>query len=67
MTSDRPYRKALEIKEAVKELRRCAGTQFDVQLVDVFCKELERNKQEVEEKKREWSGTTPSQNPTTMS
>ncbi|MFL5867564.1 MAG: HD domain-containing phosphohydrolase [Thermoleophilaceae bacterium] len=29
MTSDRPYRKALPQDEAVAELRRCAGSQFD--------------------------------------
>jgi HD-GYP domain-containing protein (c-di-GMP phosphodiesterase class II) len=29
MTSDRPYRRALDRAEALGELRRCAGTQFD--------------------------------------
>jgi putative nucleotidyltransferase with HDIG domain len=29
MTSDRPYRRALSIEQALAELRRCAGTQFD--------------------------------------
>lgn len=36
MTSDRPYRKALPADVAVKELRRCSGTQFDPQVVDAF-------------------------------
>jgi HD-GYP domain len=36
MTSDRPYRKALPPDIAVIELRRCAGTQFDAQVVDAF-------------------------------
>jgi len=58
MTSDRPYRKALGVKEAIKELKRCAGTQFDTALVDVFNKELELNEKEVELKKKEWSGIT---------
>jgi HD-GYP domain-containing protein (c-di-GMP phosphodiesterase class II) len=29
MTSDRPYRRAMARREAVSELRRCAGSQFD--------------------------------------
>ena len=58
MTSDRPYRKALEQKEAVKELRRCEGTQFDASLVEIFVKELELNEKEVERKKMEWAGAT---------
>ena len=36
MTSDRPYRKSLSPEEAVAELRQCAGTQFDPQLVELF-------------------------------
>ena len=30
--------KWLSPEEAITELRRCAGTQFDPQLVDIFCK-----------------------------
>ncbi len=36
MTSHRPYRKSLEPKEAVNELRRYRGKQFDPQMVDIF-------------------------------
>ncbi|MGE5405231.1 MAG: PAS domain S-box protein [Candidatus Saccharibacteria bacterium] len=36
MTSDRPYRQAMPIDDAVKELKRCAGTQFDPYLVERF-------------------------------
>ncbi len=36
MTSDRPYRKALTVEEALFEIRRVRGTQFDPQIVDVF-------------------------------
>lgn len=34
MVHDRPYKKALSIDEAIKELRRCSGTQFDPNLVE---------------------------------
>jgi len=36
MISDRPYRKALPMSSAREEMRRCAGTQFDPAVVDVF-------------------------------
>ena len=36
MTNNRPYRKALAYKDAIKELKRSAGTQFDPDIVKVF-------------------------------
>lgn len=36
MTSDRPYRKAMTHEEAIEELLRCAGTQFDPYLLEKF-------------------------------
>jgi HD-GYP domain-containing protein (c-di-GMP phosphodiesterase class II) len=36
MTSDRPSRKPLSLQEARDEILRCAGTQFDPVLVQVF-------------------------------
>jgi putative nucleotidyltransferase with HDIG domain len=36
MTSDRPYRPALDRDEALAEVGRCAGTQFDPEIVRVF-------------------------------
>ena len=40
MTTDRAYRPALSLEEAVRELRRCAGTQFDPHVVDALAAEL---------------------------
>ncbi|MCL6634457.1 MAG: diguanylate cyclase [Peptococcaceae bacterium] len=40
MTSDRPYRKALTQAEALAELKKCAGSQFDPKLVDLFAAAL---------------------------
>jgi HD-GYP domain-containing protein (c-di-GMP phosphodiesterase class II) len=37
MVHDRPYKAALTHEEALLELRRHAGTQFDPAVVDVFC------------------------------
>ena len=36
MTSDRPYRRAMSVDEARREVARCRGTQFDPMVVDVF-------------------------------
>jgi diguanylate cyclase (GGDEF)-like protein len=36
MTADRPYRVAIMPQDALAELRRCAGTQFDPRVVDAF-------------------------------
>ncbi len=41
MSSERPYKKAMPYEEVSQELRRCAGTQFDPDLVEMFIKMLE--------------------------
>jgi len=41
ITDERVYRKARTHEEAVEELRRCAGTQFDPEVVEVFLQVLE--------------------------
>jgi response regulator RpfG family c-di-GMP phosphodiesterase len=42
MTSDRAYRKALPHAAAADELGRCAGAQFDQEIVKLFLHEIER-------------------------
>jgi diguanylate cyclase (GGDEF)-like protein len=36
MTEDRPYRSAMTSEDAISELRRCAGTQFDPDVVETL-------------------------------
>jgi diguanylate cyclase (GGDEF)-like protein/PAS domain S-box-containing protein len=42
MRHGRPYRKPISKKEAIKELRRCAGTQFSPSLVKKFIKIIKK-------------------------
>jgi putative nucleotidyltransferase with HDIG domain len=42
ITTTRPYRPAQSSEAAVKELRACAGTQFDPEVVDALVRVLER-------------------------
>jgi len=42
MTNDRPYKKAVSKKTAIKELERCAGSQFDPKIVKKFINILEK-------------------------
>lgn len=44
MTSTRAYRKALSHATAAAELKRCAGTQFDADIVEAFLSELDRRR-----------------------
>jgi len=36
MTDDRPYRKSCSVQEAIAELIRCSGTQFDPTVIEAF-------------------------------
>jgi HD-GYP domain-containing protein (c-di-GMP phosphodiesterase class II) len=40
MTANRPYQTTRTGEEAKAELRKCAGTQFDPEIVDVFIREV---------------------------
>ncbi|TDA67749.1 MAG: diguanylate cyclase [Clostridia bacterium] len=53
MRAQRPYRRALGVGEALEELERCAGTQFDPQLVERFTEVV----RELEGVEREPDGT----------
>lgn len=41
MTNDRPYRKRMIKKEAIEEIKRCCGTQFDPKVAKIFIEVLE--------------------------
>lgn len=45
MTNDRPYRQALSKVDAVAELERCSGAQFDPNLVSLFVEMVQSNPQ----------------------
>ncbi len=49
MTNDRPYRKAIPKSKAREELRRCAGTQFDPNIVQEFLTMLSEMESEQDE------------------
>ncbi|GAI65284.1 unnamed protein product, partial [marine sediment metagenome] len=40
MTSDRTYWKRLSEKEAIDEIRRCSGRQFDPEIVKIFIEKV---------------------------
>jgi two-component system, cell cycle response regulator len=44
MTTRRAYRDPVSETDAIEELRRCAGTQFDPMVVSAFCKVLARER-----------------------
>jgi diguanylate cyclase (GGDEF)-like protein/PAS domain S-box-containing protein len=45
MTSQRPYRKKMTKKEAIEEIKRCSGTQFDPLIAEVFIEVLKKEKE----------------------
>jgi HD-GYP domain-containing protein (c-di-GMP phosphodiesterase class II) len=43
MTTDRPYRKAMSVEEALVEIQNCSGSQFDPEIARHFIRMI-RNK-----------------------
>ncbi len=46
ITTDRPYRRGGAVPEAMRELRRHSGTQFDPTVVDAFCAVLDESQRD---------------------
>lgn len=44
MTVSRPYHKSMTLEESIEEIRRCSGTHFDPEVVEIFIKLVEENK-----------------------
>ena len=44
MTSDRPYRKKMTKEDAISEIIRCSGTQFDPKIAKIFVEKVLSNK-----------------------
>jgi diguanylate cyclase (GGDEF)-like protein/putative nucleotidyltransferase with HDIG domain len=42
MTTERPYQETRSVPDALQELRRCSGTQFDPELVELFIMYIEK-------------------------
>ena len=43
MTSDRPYKKKRTYLQAIREIERCSGTQFDPYIAKVFIRIIKEN------------------------
>ena len=48
MTSDRSYRKAMSVQEAIIELKKCSGTQYDPDIVNKFLEVIADENAEME-------------------
>ena len=66
MTSTRPYRAALCSEKVIKELRRCAGSQFDPGLVEVFIGNIEAGLPETAKVGHSQLDKLPGSEPNTM-
>ena len=43
MASDRPYKKAMQPADILAEVKQCAYTQFDPEVVDAFCRVVDKH------------------------
>jgi len=43
ITSDRPYSAARSVEEAIAEMRRCSGSQFDPRVVDALIADVQES------------------------
>ena len=50
MRNGRPYKKKMSKIEAIEELRRCSGTQFDTELVEIFIKKVLHDEETIKKK-----------------
>lgn len=48
MTSNRPYNMRKNYDEAIEEIRRCSGTQFDPEIAEKFIEVIEENKDKLD-------------------
>lgn len=56
ITSPRPYHNQMTMQQALDELKRCAGTQFDPELVEAFCELISPKKLEHDSKTERRNG-----------
>jgi HD-GYP domain-containing protein (c-di-GMP phosphodiesterase class II) len=63
MTSDRPYRRGMSVADALDELRRCAGPQFDPLVVAAFAGLIEGGLMQVRAVREPTGPAAPPPNP----
>lgn len=62
MTSTRPYRKGLPPEDALAEIKRCAGRQFDIKVVNAFIKAFKKGEIDRTPRKRSSGGAAAARN-----
>lgn len=58
ITTTRPYRKGLPPEEAIAEIKRCAGRQFDIKIVAAFMKAFKKGDIDGKARARKTAGNT---------